>query len=278
MTPPRCVPRGAAIRCRFATPRFSPAPLEERVTAALEVLLGEGLDGDVLVFLPGAAEIRRAARARGILAGRANLLVLPLHGDLPLEEQERAVQPADRRKLILSTNVAESSVTIEGVTAVIDSGLARVAAHSPWSGLPRVEVRRISRASAEQRAGRAGRIGPGRVIRLCPLEEFVGRPEHDTPEILRKDLSRTLLDLRAMGLRPEVVRWLEAPPEAAWEAARRLLVRLGALSPSAELTPARDCRQDRFRRQVDPRALRQRRIPRRRSGVSLADQRGRPDL
>ncbi|HZY06054.1 MAG TPA: helicase-related protein, partial [Anaeromyxobacteraceae bacterium] len=131
--------------------------LEELVAAAVRRLIREGLLGDVLVFLPGAAEIRRAREALEATARQAGLDLLPLHGDLPPEEQDRAVRPGPRRKVILSTNVAETSVTIEGVTAVVDSGLARVASHSPWSGLPRLEVRKVSRASAAQRAGRAGR-------------------------------------------------------------------------------------------------------------------------
>ena len=178
----------------------SPAPLEEQVAAALERLTKSGVTGDVLVFLPGAAEIRRAARAVEPLASRLGLLVLPLHGDLSPAEQDRAVSPADRRKVILSTNVAESSVTIEGVTAVIDSGLARVAADSPWTGLPSVEVRRISQASATQRAGRAGRTAPGRVIRLYSAEDFHRRPAADVPEILRRELSQLVLQLRAMKI------------------------------------------------------------------------------
>jgi ATP-dependent helicase HrpB len=109
-------------------------PLAEQVAAALQRLLAEKLAGDVLVFLPGAAEIRRAQAACEALAAKHDLLVLPLHGDLSASEQDRVVRSADRRKLILSTNVAESSVTIDGVVAVIDSGLARVAGHSPWSG------------------------------------------------------------------------------------------------------------------------------------------------
>jgi ATP-dependent helicase HrpB len=149
-----------------------------------------------------------------------------LHGDLSAEEQDRAVAPADRPKVILSTNVAESSITIEGVGAVIDSGLARVASDSPWTGLPRLQVSRISRASAAQRAGRAGRTGPGRVIRLYSAEDFAGRPEHDAPEITRRELSQTLLELKAMEA--ENLEWLEAPPAPAVEAAEELLRRLGA--------------------------------------------------
>jgi ATP-dependent helicase HrpB len=216
----------------------SPQPLEELVAAALERLVREGLDGDVLVFLPGAAEIRRAARACAGLAGRAGLLVLPLHGDLSPEEQDRAVQPAARRKVVLSTNVAESSVTIEGVTAVIDSGLARIASQSPWSGLPRLTVSRVSKASADQRAGRAGRTAPGRVVRLYPEEDYVRRPAHDVPEILRAELSQLLLALAAAGAAPREVEWLEAPQAESLQAAAELLERLGALDTRGDLTEA----------------------------------------
>src|SRR5262249_30328868 len=145
-------------------------PLAEQVAAAVNRLAGDEPsrknDGDILVFLPGAAEIRRAQATCAAIADRHDLMVLPLHGDLAAEEQDRAFQPGAKRKVILSTNVAESSVTIDGVTAVIDSGLARVAGHSPWSGLPTLNVARISKASATQRAGRAGRTRPGRVLRL----------------------------------------------------------------------------------------------------------------
>jgi ATP-dependent helicase HrpB len=211
----------------------SPAPLDEQVAAALERLTRSGVTGDVLVFVPGAAEIRRAARAVEPLASRLGLLVLPLHGDLSPAEQDRAVSPADRPKVILSTNVAESSVTIEGVTAVIDSGLARVAADSPWTGLPSVEVRRISQASATQRAGRAGRTAPGRVIRLYSAGDFHRRPAADVPEILRRELSQLVLQLRAMGITE--LHWLDRPPEPAFAAANALLDRLGATPEMAEL-------------------------------------------
>lgn len=207
----------------------SAAPIEEQVAAALERLLKEGLDGDVLVFLPGAAEIRSAARS----IERFGLLVLPLHGDLSPEEQDRAVAPAGRRKVILSTNVAESSVTVEGVTAVIDSGLARVAVDSPWTGLPSLNVQRISQSSATQRAGRAGRTAPGRVIRLYTAEDFHRRPVSDAPEIRRRELSQIVLQLRAMKINS--LEWLESPPDAALAAANALLDRLEATSDMARL-------------------------------------------
>jgi ATP-dependent helicase HrpB len=214
----------------------SAAPLEEQVSAALSRLLESQHQGDTLVFLPGAAEIRRAARAIEPLANRADLLVLPLYGDLSAAEQDRAIAPADRRKVILSTNVAESSVTIEGITAVIDSGLERVAVDSPWTGLPSLQVKRISQASATQRAGRAGRTGPGRAIRLYTAEDFHRRPAAGVPEILRRELSQTLLHLRA--LKVDRLEWLDAPPESAIEAANTLLDRLGVTAEMAELPVA----------------------------------------
>jgi ATP-dependent helicase HrpB len=208
---------------------YSAAPLEKQVAGAVENLLTEKGTGDILVFLPGAAEIRRAARECEPLASRHNLVVLPLHGDLPPAEQDRAVVPASQRKVILSTNVAESSITIEGVTAVVDSGLARVAKDSPWTGLPTLEVRRICKASATQRAGRAARTAPGRVVRLYTLEDFQRRPDHDAPEITRRELSELCLQLRAMGIQhPSDVAWLEPPPDAAISRAEELLERLKA--------------------------------------------------
>jgi ATP-dependent helicase HrpB len=204
---------------------YSAKPLATQVSDALDLLISEEPAGDVLVFLPGAAEIRRAQRESEALARRANLLVLPLHGDLSPAEQDRAVAPSSQRKVILSTNVAESSVTVEGVTAVIDSGLARIATYSLWTGLPTLHVGRVSQASAKQRAGRAGRTGPGRVVRLYSVEDYQRRPEHDEPEIVRSDLSQLCLTLRAMGAAE--LDWLDAPPAAALALAESLLNRLG---------------------------------------------------
>jgi len=209
----------------------SPKPLEAQLAEALDLLISEQPTGDVLAFLPGAAEIRRAQRETGAIARRANLLVLPLHGDLPLAEQDRAVAPATQRKVILATNVAESSVTVEGVTAVIDSGLARIATYSQWTGLPTLTVSRVSKASAKQRAGRAGRTGPGHVLRLYSTEDYLRRPEHDEPEIARSDLSQLWLALRAMRI--DDIEWLDAPPAVAVERATSLLNRLGATEAMA---------------------------------------------
>jgi ATP-dependent helicase HrpB len=209
-------------------------PLESQVASAVRRLVDEGLTGDVLVFLPGALEIRRAAEACAGVAAKANLLVLPLHGSLPPAEQDRAIRPADRRKVILSTNVAETSVTIDGVVAVIDSGLARVALHSPWSGLPTLRVAKISRASATQRAGRAGRTQPGRCLRLYTRGDFLARPEHEAPEVARADLAETALQLHAAGaVDLGAFAWFEAPPAAALAAAEALLRRLTAVREGA---------------------------------------------
>lgn len=205
-------------------------PLHVQVRMAVSRLMREEHRGHTLVFLPGAAEIRRAMRECEGVAQSYGLLMLPLHGDLSPAEQDRAVGPSTQQKLILSTNVAESSVTVEGVTAVIDSGLARIASHSPWTGLPTLEIERISKASAKQRAGRAGRTALGQVLRLYSETDFSQRAEHDVPEILRSELSELALALRAMqpAVRAEDIAWLTPPDVAALTHAEALLDRLGA--------------------------------------------------
>jgi ATP-dependent helicase HrpB len=218
--------------------RHDERPLEVQVEAAVRRLVSEGLDGDVLVFLPGAASIRRAQAACERVAAEASLRVLPLHGELPSAQQDEAVRPAAGvRKLILSTNVAETSVTIEGVAAVIDSGLARVAGHSPWSGLPVLKVSRVSRASAVQRAGRAGRTRVGRCLRLYTAQDFNARPEYETPEVRRLDLAETVLELRASGVGDlEEFEWFESPSSESLAAAEDLLRRLGAIDARGRMT------------------------------------------
>jgi ATP-dependent helicase HrpB len=229
-------------------------PLADQVASAVRRLCQEGLEGDVLVFLPGAAEIRRAAEKLAALAEARDLLLLPLHGDLPAAEQRRAVEPAPRRKVILSTNVAETSVTIDGVVAVIDSGLARIASHSPWSGLPVLAVGKISQASAIQRAGRAGRTQPGRTLRLYTQHDFDSRRPHEVPEIARLDLGEALLTLAALGVgEGESFAWFEPPAAPALQAAHDLLRRLGALDGRGRLT---DTGQQMLRFPVHPRLAR----------------------
>jgi ATP-dependent helicase HrpB len=211
---------------------YSAEPLEDQVASAVESVLSD--PGDVLVFLPGSAEIRKAAQKCEALARRHNLLIAPLYGDLSPAEQDKAVEPAAQRKIILSTNIAESSITIDGVRVVIDSGLARIPHDSPWTGLPSLEIKRISKASATQRAGRAGRTAPGRVIRLFTAEDLHRRAAHDTPEILRRELSQFCLQLEAAGFHdPLQLRWLDLPPGQALDAAESLLDRLGARGDTA---------------------------------------------
>ena len=213
----------------------SSAPLEEQVKAALQKLIAEGLPGDVLVFLPGTREIRRAMDTSSDWLRTKGILALPLYGDLTPEEQDRAVETGAQPKVIFSTNIAESSVTIPGVRVVVDSGLARIAEDSPFTGLPSLTVKRISQASATQRAGRAARTGPGIVVRLYSPDDLHRRPAQDAPELLRRELSQLVLDLLAMGVtQPADLPWLDAPPAPAIDAARALLKRLGAEGPRAK--------------------------------------------
>jgi ATP-dependent helicase HrpB len=183
-------------------------------------------NGNLLVFLPGAAEIERTAtRLRGAPLAAD---VFPLHGSLPPEAQERALAPSGRRKVILATNIAETSLTIEGVTAVIDSGLHKTLRLDSGLGFDRLETERISCDSADQRAGRAGRTGPGRALRLWDERDQL-RP-HREPEIHRVDLAAPLLDVLAWGEDPREFRWFDPPAPDRMEASLDLLRRLGALT------------------------------------------------
>ncbi len=226
--------RAYPVEVTYAGPSDEVASAVHR---AFTQLLAEGCDGDVLVFLPGAREIHQVATAVAGTAARAEFDVLPLHGELPPAEQDRAVRPSARRKLILSTNVAETSVTIDGVVAVIDSGLVRLPSHDPWSGIASLRVCKISRASAVQRTGRAGRTRPGRCVRLYSRADHDRRPEFTPAEVVRADLCGVLLDLHAFGVRdPAEFPWFEAPPSAALAAAGHVLQRLGAVDRAGGLT------------------------------------------
>ena len=210
-------------------PETKPASAEAIVGAVESALKGPDDAGHVLVFLPGAEEIRRAGVYLESLARQENFEVLPLHGALPEAEQDRALRPSNRRKVILATNIAETSLTIDGVRTVIDSGLARFASDDPAKGLDRLELGRISKASATQRAGRAGRTAPGRCLRLWSEREQRGMVESDPPEVARVDLASTVLTLHAWNV-PDVARfgWFETPPADRLDASERLLVMLGA--------------------------------------------------
>ncbi len=195
--------------------------------------------GDMLVFLPGAAEIRRV---RGWLEGSDlpdSVRVRALHGELAPADQDEALAPSapGTRKVILSTNIAETSLTVEGVRLVVDSGLERRSVHDPSSGMSRLTTRRISRASAEQRCGRAGRLEPGVCYRLWSAEAHRGLASHGTPEILEADLAALALELAAWGVRDAgELKWLDPPGAAMLASARELLGRLGALDPAGRLT------------------------------------------
>jgi ATP-dependent helicase HrpB len=212
-------------------------PLQEKIRSGFLRLFRSGIQGDILVFLPGAAEIRRAAEALGPPAESAGFTISLLHGNLPAREQRLALRPGDKPKVILSTNVAETSVTIPGIAAVIGSGLARVAGYSAWSGFPTLATAKISKSSATQRAGRAGRTQAGIVLRLYSRADYNARPQRDTPEILRSDLAETALLMHGAGIRDlGKFDWFEAPPGAALEQAENLLRRLGATDDGGCLT------------------------------------------
>ena len=212
--------------------------IEDALTRAILLALGEE-SGSILVFLPGQGEIHRTAQR---LAERLNdpaVDVVPLYGALDRETQDRAIQPATagRRKVVLATSVAETSLTIEGVRVVIDGGLSRVPRFEPSSGLTRLATVRVSRSSAEQRRGRAGRTEPGMCYRLWDDAETRGLLPHQRPEILEADLTGFALDLARWGARStEGLALLDQPPAGAFAEARKVLERLGALDEAGALT------------------------------------------
>jgi ATP-dependent helicase HrpB len=204
-------------------------PLSAQIAAGVRRVLA-ATPGDVLAFLPGVGEIQRSAESLAGLAAEQDLAVLPLYGDLPAERQDAVLRPSSRRKIVLATNVAETSITVDGVTAVVDSGTVRRLRFDPATGLDRLELGRISRASADQRAGRAGRQAPGICLRLWPAWEQATLPERETPEIARVDLAGPALQLLAWG-EPDLAAfdWFEPPDRAVLAAATLLLRQLGAL-------------------------------------------------
>lgn len=202
--------------------------LPERMAAAVGTALAES-GGDILAFLPGSGEIR-ACHELLLQEARTGISIHPLYGDLPFAEQEKAVLPGRERKVVLATNIAETSLTIEGVRVVIDSGLSRMVRHDPASGMNRLVTVRESKASAEQRRGRAGRLGPGICYRLFSGHTFAAMTGFSPPEITVADLSSLVLELAVWGCPDSpALSWLDPPPAAAVGAARRLLRGLGAL-------------------------------------------------
>lgn len=215
---------------------------EEELPLHTHVLRGvadalEQTAGDVLAFLPGVGEIRRAGEALAESAQRRGVELVELYGDLPPERQDRALLRGSRRRVVLATNVAQSSVTVEGVTAVVDSGLARFLRYDASVGLDRLELDWISRASADQRTGRAGRTEPGICLRLWTEARQRALAAEDEPEIRRVDLAGALLELALWGERdPAAFTWYEPPPRAAIDRALELLEQLGALEANV-VTP-----------------------------------------
>ena len=211
----------------------------EQTVAATVVRALRHAEGDLLVFLPGVAEIRRVESVLNQSNLPGNVVIAPLHGNLPQELQDRAIQPtpAGKRKVVLSTSIAETSLTIEGVRGVIDSGLMRVPRFSPRNGMSRLETIAVTRAAADQRRGRAGRVAEGRCYRLWTLADDAALIPHSAPEILDADLLPLALELAEWGVHnPAELRWIDAPPAAAFAQARQLLADLGALH-GGNITP-----------------------------------------
>ncbi len=223
--------------------RYLPRRPDTRVEAAVASTVRRALAedrGDVLVFLPGQGEIRRVAELLADPPLGPTVSVLSLYGNLSQAEQDAAIRPSPpgRRKVVLSTSIAETSLTIEGVQVVIDSGLARVPRFSPGSGMTRLTTVRVSRGAADQRRGRAGRTGPGICYRLWARAEDHQLLPHDTPEILEADLTPLALELAVAGVSsPAELKWLDPPPAAALAEAGALLRQLGALDGHGRVTP-----------------------------------------
>lgn len=213
--------------------------LERKAVRGLREVYHE--EGDILVFLPGVGEIRRTAERLASDPSFDSRRVLQLHGQLPPAEQKRVLGPMDKPKVILATNVAETSLTVPGVRIVVDSGVTRRDAFNPFSGLSALVTLPASQAAMTQRAGRAGREAPGLCLRLCSPAEYNARQRFDEPELARADLAGALLQSLAAGY-PDLgeLPWLEAPPQAHVEAARVLLRELGAVAPPAPSGPAEE--------------------------------------
>ena len=218
-------------------PRNSTRPIWDAAAEQVRRVLSEEAEGDILVFMPGSYEIMRTIGAVRNLPESGGVDILPLYGELPPEEQDRAVKPSPGRKVIVATNVAETSLTIPGVRAVVDAGLARIARFDPHRGIDTLLVEPVSQASAEQRAGRAGRTGPGRCIRLWSQTDHEARPLREVPEIKRVDLSETILLLLSSGWgEAATFPWYEKPDDKALQRALTVLADLGAVDAHGKLT------------------------------------------
>ena len=228
--------RTFSVAIEYLTHSARDVPVWKLAEQELERLVCKHEQGDILIFMPGAYEIGRTVAAARVALG-PEFVVLPLHGDLPPREQDAAVARYDTRKVVVATNVAETSLTIEGVRLVIDSGLARMPRYDPRRGINTLLVEKISRAAADQRTGRAGRTAPGHCLRLWTAHEHAGRAAQEIPEIKRLDLAEVILTLKASGIDDlESFRWLEPPDRTALARAERLLGDLGALDRARTIT------------------------------------------
>lgn len=214
-------------------------PKSEQAADAVERIVNAGEPGDVLVFMPGMGEINATINALRAARTSERMALIPLHGELQPEEQDRAFEQNALRKVVVATNVAETSVTIDGIRHVVDSGDARVARYDPERGIGTLFIEEISRASADQRKGRAGRTAPGTCHRLWTESGHLNRPERNTPEIRRTDLAEVVLLLHSLHIKKAVqFDWLDKPDPQAVERAEQLLQTLGAIDArSEELTP-----------------------------------------
>lgn len=210
-------------------------PVWDQAAEAFARYVGAGGDGDVLIFMPGSFEISQTIDAVRHTDESKGFILLPLHGELPPRDQDAAVARYGQRKVVVSTNVAETSLTIDGVRLVIDSGLARIPRYDPYRGINTLFIEKISQSSADQRAGRAGRTAPGVCVRLWSREEHAHRPAQERPEIKRLDLAEVVLTLKAAGIGDlRKFRWLEPPEERSLAHAEELLTDLGALVKTEE--------------------------------------------
>jgi ATP-dependent helicase HrpB len=229
-------PHKAATNHRQAGPQRE-TPVWEQAAALTREALAMPDCGNILVFLPGTHEIRRTIELLENSAACRGHDIFPLYSALPPADQERAISPSEKPRIIVSTNVAETSLTIPGIRTVIDTGLARASAFDPRRGINTLLIRKISRAAADQRAGRAGRTAPGRCLRLWSQADHARREEFEIPEVHRIDLSEAILLLKAAGVEePRHFRWLDAPTDAALEKAEHLLRDLHALDAAGNLT------------------------------------------
>jgi ATP-dependent helicase HrpB len=204
-------------------------PFPAQMLSAIRTAMSES-EGDILAFLPGSPEIRTCAQLLLREIGEQSLSICPLYGDMPFNDQEKAIAPSRKRKIVLATNIAETSLTIEGVRTVVDSGLSRTLRHDPANGMNRLVTVRESKASAEQRRGRAGRLAPGACYRLFGRHTFDAMTDFSPPEIAVSDLSSLVLELAVWGVvDPASLNWLDPPRENGVTAARELLVDLGAI-------------------------------------------------